>query len=378
MTEPNEAPAKRLLSLDAFRGLDIVLMFLVNTAGRDEAFASWFPHRGWNDGKMGNGLADFVFPWFLFIVGCAIPLSMSSGRGRARPGWLRVAMGFRRGVTLYLLGTVLWCATIAYSDKTPITWEVLKHWDILPLIGFAYFAAVVMELCPMWLRVGAILSILALKWASLTAMVHPEVGQIVWEERRSFDHHLKSQLGWWGVMVTQGLPSAATAMLGALATHVLRSPRWPAGKASAVLAGCGLLMAGLASLWHLSRNLPFSKDFLTSSYVLYMAGTAALVLAAIHYAVDVRGWTRLTPLRVMGMNAIAIYFAAELIWKMVLMRWNVATPGGGASVAFVSAKAWLQSGLGRTGGSWAVVACYILAYWLLAHALYRKQLFFKV
>ena len=58
----------RLMSLDAFRGLVIVVMFLVNVAGMDPAFPAWFAHRGWADGHMGNGLADFVFPCFLFTA----------------------------------------------------------------------------------------------------------------------------------------------------------------------------------------------------------------------------------------------------------------------------------------------------------------------
>ncbi|GLT51252.1 hypothetical protein SLA2020_246910 [Shorea laevis] len=61
--------SKRVATLDAFRGLTIVLMILVDDAG------SAYPridHSPWN----GCTLADFVMPFFLFIVGVAIALAL--------------------------------------------------------------------------------------------------------------------------------------------------------------------------------------------------------------------------------------------------------------------------------------------------------------
>ncbi|KAK8546297.1 hypothetical protein V6N12_027091 [Hibiscus sabdariffa] len=60
---------KRVATLDAFRGLTIVLMILVDDAGG--AYAR-IDHSPWN----GCTLADFVMPFFLFIVGVAIALAL--------------------------------------------------------------------------------------------------------------------------------------------------------------------------------------------------------------------------------------------------------------------------------------------------------------
>ncbi|GMJ12082.1 hypothetical protein like AT5G27730 [Hibiscus trionum] len=60
---------KRIATLDAFRGLTIVLMILVDDAGG--AYAR-IDHSPWN----GCTLADFVMPFFLFIVGVAIALAL--------------------------------------------------------------------------------------------------------------------------------------------------------------------------------------------------------------------------------------------------------------------------------------------------------------
>ncbi|XP_042428405.1 heparan-alpha-glucosaminide N-acetyltransferase-like [Zingiber officinale] len=60
---------KRVASLDAFRGLTIVLMILVDDAG---GAYERIDHSPWN----GCTLADFVMPFFLFIVGVAIALAL--------------------------------------------------------------------------------------------------------------------------------------------------------------------------------------------------------------------------------------------------------------------------------------------------------------
>ncbi|KDO44453.1 hypothetical protein CISIN_1g0107911mg, partial [Citrus sinensis] len=61
--------SKRVATLDAFRGLTVVLMILVDDAGG--AYAR-IDHSPWN----GCTLADFVMPFFLFIVGVAIALAL--------------------------------------------------------------------------------------------------------------------------------------------------------------------------------------------------------------------------------------------------------------------------------------------------------------
>lgn len=66
-----ETTKRRLKSLDILRGMSIVLMIFVNFGG---GYYWWMDHAVWN----GIGVADFVFPWFLFIMGVCIPMSVRS------------------------------------------------------------------------------------------------------------------------------------------------------------------------------------------------------------------------------------------------------------------------------------------------------------
>lgn len=68
----------RLRSLDTFRGIAIMLMIFVNSGGGDYW---WIEHATWN----GLHVADLVFPWFLFIMGVCIPISLRSQLGRNVP-----------------------------------------------------------------------------------------------------------------------------------------------------------------------------------------------------------------------------------------------------------------------------------------------------
>src|SRR5689334_7224895 len=66
-----QAPVNgRLMSLDAFRGLAILGMLLVNNIALDTATPRQLTHAPWNGGIY---FADLVFPWFVLIVGVAIP-----------------------------------------------------------------------------------------------------------------------------------------------------------------------------------------------------------------------------------------------------------------------------------------------------------------
>ena len=74
----------RLLSVDALRGLTVAAMVLVNNPGTWRAIYPPLRHAAWH----GWTPTDVIFPFFVFIVGVAIPLALgprleSGGRSAA-------------------------------------------------------------------------------------------------------------------------------------------------------------------------------------------------------------------------------------------------------------------------------------------------------
>src|SRR5215475_2505366 len=91
---------QRLMSLDVFRGATIAGMMLVNNPGNWDAAYEPLLHAEWH----GWTFTDLIFPFFLWIVGVAMPLSMSrrieQGQSR-RDLFLHV---LRRSVIIFALG----------------------------------------------------------------------------------------------------------------------------------------------------------------------------------------------------------------------------------------------------------------------------------
>ncbi len=101
-SEPG-APNGRLTSLDAFRGLTIALMILVNSPGDTGAVYSHLSHVDWN----GWTFADSVFPSFLFIVGVSIVLSFARQEEKGLRNSAFMVRLLRRTIILFELGLFL-------------------------------------------------------------------------------------------------------------------------------------------------------------------------------------------------------------------------------------------------------------------------------
>src|ERR1700751_1246943 len=82
--EPAAVGGGRIASVDALRGLTILLMIFVNDLG--QGAPSWMRHIQPSNAD-GMTLADVVFPAFLFIVGVSIPLAFERARQAGRSAW---------------------------------------------------------------------------------------------------------------------------------------------------------------------------------------------------------------------------------------------------------------------------------------------------
>ncbi|MCC5929055.1 MAG: DUF5009 domain-containing protein [Cyclobacteriaceae bacterium] len=69
-------PSRRLDSIDVMRALTMFLMIFVNDLWTLHDIPGWLDHVGAQDDGM--GLADVVFPMFLFIVGLSIPMAIEN------------------------------------------------------------------------------------------------------------------------------------------------------------------------------------------------------------------------------------------------------------------------------------------------------------
>lgn len=399
----------RMLSLDAFRGFDIASMFLVNMTWNEAIFPRQLFHVPWNDPRQGATFTDLVFPWFIFIAGGAIPFSVQSMIRRGVTRQSIIARAARRAVILYLLGVLLTVA--GGATTTPLQWTDLFKWNILQLIGAVYFVVVGLWLLPSWCRWGFVFIALVAKWTLMTWLPWDFVNQLIatralpdaplgpgtWAHFDAIKRvvnleHLpptlfRHLLGWFG-MSQQVVPLAAVAMLGALTSVTLNAER--SMRNAIRVMGLGTLAIGLGLWlqwnydpagggWWGRFTIPFSKWFFSPAYCLLAAGTGAILHAGLFAVIDVKGWTTAWALRVLGMNAIAVYVGAEFSFATIFSKWQVVLPTSGSDSLASGFLAWIESLTGSAVvAGWSLPVLWIAVWWLVSYRLWVRGIFIKV
>ncbi|KAI9184782.1 hypothetical protein LWI28_001006 [Acer negundo] len=135
-TKKQQRP-KRVASLDIFRGLTVALMILVDDAGGDWPVIG---HAPWN----GCNLADFVMPFFLFIVGISISLSLKRISSRIEA----VKKVILRTLKLLFWGILLQGGYSHAPDKLTygVDVKMIRWCGILQRIAFAYLVVALVEI----------------------------------------------------------------------------------------------------------------------------------------------------------------------------------------------------------------------------------------
>jgi heparan-alpha-glucosaminide N-acetyltransferase len=135
--ESETAPLRgssRILSIDIFRGLTMAVMIFVNALASVPGLPWWTYHAHANEDVM--TYVDMVFPFFLFIVGMSLPLSVAQRlkRDPSLPAlWLHVVL---RSASLIGLGLILANAEKADASRMGISGDL---WALLGLLSGALY-----------------------------------------------------------------------------------------------------------------------------------------------------------------------------------------------------------------------------------------------
>ena len=430
---------KRLLSLDAFRGITIAGMILVNNPG---SWGSVYPpllHAKWH----GCTSADLIFPFFLFIVGVAIPLALSKYMGQPqsaliRKTLLRAAILFGLGVFMaafpkfgmaedapqgrkllhyILLGIftlsifsravslgqkpqqMLWARRFLYLALGSALAMALSGWGIydfshLRIPGVLQRIAIVYAICALlFLRTGwrsqlyIGIGLLLFYWMLMALVPVPgglapnleaETNLGAWLDRLLLtSNHLWSQSKTWDPEgLLSTLPAIVTGISGMLAGQWLRTARSPYHKAAGLLAA-GAILAALGLVWGLA--FPINKQIWTSSYVAYTSGLALLFLGVVYWLIDILNYQRWAkPFVVYGTNALFVFILSGFVAKlMYTIGWTTAE-GGRQTV-----KGWVYDTIftplfSPMNASLAFAITNVLVFLALAWVLYRRRVFIKV
>ncbi len=310
----------RLLSLDAFRGLTIASMILVNNPGAGATTYAPLLHASWS----GWTFTDTVFPFFLWIAGVAMTYSFAKRfeTPLETPGAARGPLmlhSLKRAASIFAVGLLL--NGFPYFDLS-----TLRIPGVLQRIAVCYLIAAAILLY-LGIR-GCALSIpvlFAVYWVLMTLVPVPGFGPGVFTPDGNFSGyvdrlfltgHMYSQTKTWdpeGIVST--LPAIASTLFGILTGQWLRTRRGGNEKTLRMLASGGaLILAGyVMNIW-----MPINKNLWTPSYTSLMAGLALAVFGVCYWTVDVKGWARWSrPFAIYGSNAIVLYALSGLLARMM-------------------------------------------------------------
>jgi predicted acyltransferase len=127
----NSLTTQRVLSIDAFRGITILVMIFVNELAGVQGIPAWMKHVPATADAM--TFVDVVFPAFLFIVGMSIPFAMASRRAKGDGvGQLNAHILFRT-LGLLVLGFFMVNAEGGYNETAMAI--PLALWSLLFYVG---------------------------------------------------------------------------------------------------------------------------------------------------------------------------------------------------------------------------------------------------
>lgn len=365
-----KASSHRLVSLDAFRGVTMALMVLVNDAGGDVSYKA-LQHSRWN----GWTITDTVFPSFLWIVGVAITLSlgkrMASGISRRR----LFSTVFRRALILYILGLIVY-AFPEFHLGTMRFMGVLQRIAICYLIASAIYLTTRLRGQIVW-----ILGLLTTYWLVMTLIPVPGYGAGNLSVEGNLAHYVDrivlgahnyaSTKTWDPEGIVSTLPAIATTLLGIMAGHILRLKKELSERVTWLfLVGNVLIAIGMiCSIW-----LPINKKLWTDSFALFMAGIDFVVFAMFVWCMDGLKLRRgIQPVVILGMNAIGVYMVAEL-FSTVLDSVHFS----GRSLHGWAYQTLFQPIASPINASLLYAIAYVLLMYVLAYFLYRRRWFLKV
>jgi predicted acyltransferase len=373
---------ERLLSLDIFRGLTLVAMTVVNMPGDHHHTYRILSHVSWN----GWTIADLIFPFFIFIVGVAMPFSFAGRQARGDSKGKLLTHIFRRSAILFAVGVFMTGYYNFLTGSPRYHLSNIRIFGALQRIALCYFLA-----APLYLALKkrglAIISavILVLYFILLKFIPVPgHAGPVLvmdgnWVQyvdlhlmpnHLYFDHW--ESKGWLGT-----LPALAQMLLGVLVGLELRSARSGLEKARSLFAwGSVGILLGL--LW--SRWIPINQNLWTSSLVIFMSGLATVILAGCYYVADVRkisAWTK--PLVIVGVNSLFLWVVAGTTDSLTNLELVKITMADGTKVPFPTfVSHFFAHWVGPVNGS-ELYAFLWTALWMgILTVMYKKRIIVKV
>jgi len=358
----------RISSVDFFRGFTMFLLageatglyeHLRSIDNGVAQFIGWqLEHHEWH----GLHFWDLIQPFFMFIVGVAIPFAVANRIGKGETPGAITRHAWRRAFLLLFFGWALY-----FIDAGTL---VFRFQNVLAQLAFTYIVAFLIR--DKSIRFQILFSFALLLLIDLAYRLFPLEGYnhpwVQYENLGAWFNNLiegEKVRSLWATL--NFVSTTAHTVWGVLCGKLLRSERSSQQKIRILLAA-GVAALAIGYGLDLANITPLIKKVATSSFVFASGGWAILGLCFCYWLVDVRQSFRSGSwfFTVVGSNSIFIYLwfslgGADFISRMVRPF----------SALFFSRAGEMPVSIITSLGAWA-------AMWGMCYWLYRRRLFFKV
>lgn len=367
MTKKQTKTNDRLLSLDFYRGLTMFLLIAEFSHLFNYLMAR--PFRGTIIYEIGKQLHhvrweglhfwDLIQPFFMFIVGVAMPLSFSKRMAKGDSYGKLSKHVFQRAFLMLFFGWALSCI-----GAGEVVW---KFQNVLSQLAVTYLLAfLVIRKAPV-IQIGfSILLILISE--SLYRFFPLEGYNNAWVAGENFGAWFNILIagsedgGHWAMF--NAIPTAAHTIWGVLAGQLLMG-KSSANKKLLILMGTGIL--GLVIGFGLSPFTPIIKRIATSTFVFASGGWALVALAVCYWLIDVKKYLRkVLFFAVVGMNPLSIYLFAHV---------------GGANLIksiFLPFSNAIFGWTGELGANIILSVIVLFMLWYICYWMYKRKIFIRI
>jgi predicted acyltransferase len=366
---------QRLVSLDAFRGLTIAFMILVNNPGTWANIYYPLRHAEWH----GCTPTDLVFPFFLFIVG--VSMYMAFGKFNHELNSITLRKIGKRTFLIFLIGVLLNWFPFYHTNIGD-----LRIMGVLQRIALAYgVGALICLSIPIHRLFYIGIGILLFYWALLGFSVAENPFELETNFARTIDLMILGESHVWNgfglAFDPEGLVSTIPAVVTVIAGYIV-GWRIKTTENKDVLIKEMLFYGFIAMFagWFWDKFFPINKALWTSSYVLYTAGIASIGLGMMIEIIDIQGRKRLIkPMIVFGTNPMFAYVLSGILFSTLyyLIMWKDSDGND------IHATTWLYENIfqpifGDLNGSLLYAISFVLVCWFFTWLLYRKKIFVKI
>ena len=313
-----DLPPHRLLSLDAFRGLTIAAMILVNNPGSWAHVYAPLRHAEWH----GWTPTDLIFPFFLFIMGMAMAITFERHSASGMAQRTRFQIVLKRGVLLFLLGLLLnaW-PRFDFGD--------VRIMGVLQRIALCYLAisAILLLIRNSLYRHLLVAGLSAVYLALLYLLPVPEFGAGDLSPAANAPAYLDRLLLGTGHLYRDGpfdpeglistLPALLSTWLGfgfgmvliRIDDNLQRLQVWLRYSILLILLG---LVVSLA--------IPINKQLWTPTYAIFTAGMAGLFFSGCYWLIEVKEQARFfRPFIMLGLNPLIIFWLSGFMVRNLII-----------------------------------------------------------